>query len=277
MSWSTTLARRLAASGAAACCCWEAHASSSQGAADAAAAPKLPSAKAATACSSAPAAPKSNNELMHALAHRHRTIFLSGPINDESAKTIVAQLLFVDAEAPGKPVHLLISSSGGRVQAGTAIHDVMRSLRSPVHTTCIGHCESMAAVILAAGERGERRAMPNARIMVHQPTRSPGGASKTSKQLLISATETEKSRLKLAALLARDTGRSEAEMAELLEHDQYYSPDEARAAGIIDEVVGDEWAGVSPAAPQASTAGEPAVDATAQSAPVAPAEKAATI
>ena len=178
-------------------------------------------------------------------------------------------------QAAASALRQLSSSTTRRTLLAEA--DVMRSLRSPVHTTCIGHCESMAAVILAAGERGERRAMPNARIMVHQPTRSPGGASKTSKQLLISATETEKSRLKLAALLARDTGRSEAEMAELLEHDQYYSPDEARAAGIIDEVVGDEWAVVSLAAPQASTAGEPAVDATAQAAPVAPAETAATI
>ena len=116
------------------------------------------------------------------------------------------------------------------------MHDVMRAITSPVHTTCLGHCESMAAVLLAAGERGHRKALPNSRIMVHQPTRSPGSSSKTSKQLLTSAQETHKSRLKLAALLARDTGRPIEEMNELIEHDQYFDAEEALSAGIIDGV-----------------------------------------
>ncbi|EOD17588.1 putative endopeptidase Clp, partial [Emiliania huxleyi CCMP1516] len=158
-------------------------------------------------------------------------------IDDESAKSVVALLLYLEGAEPGAPITLLINSGGGKVQAGLAIHDVMRSLSSPVHTACLGHCESMAAVLLAAGEQGHRTALPNSRIMVHQPTRrSAGGQSKTSRQLQISAEETEKSRLKLAECLARDTGKTLPEIEALLENDSYYSAAEARAMGLVDVV-----------------------------------------
>ena len=112
-----------------------------------------------------PAPPKSLSELTTTLSCRHRQVFVSGTIDDELAKQVVAQLLFLDQEAPGEPIHMHINSSGGKVYAGLAIHGVMRAVRSPVHTTCLGHCESMAAVLLAAGEPGERCALKHARVM----------------------------------------------------------------------------------------------------------------
>ena len=169
------------------------------------------------------------------------------------------------------------------MQAGLAIHDVMRSLSSPVHTACLGHCESMAAVLLAAGEQGHRTALPNSRIMVppapgsarlapprlstaaspppqvHQPTRrSAGGQSKTSRQLQISAEETEKSRLKLAECLARDTGKTLPEIEALLENDSYYSAAEARAMGLVDAVGGAVGGGAVPPPPPGEQAGSAA-------------------
>ena len=107
-----------------------------------------------------------------ALSLRHRQVFLTGHIDDASARLVIAQLLYLEEASPTEPIQLHINSSGGKVHAGIAIHDVMQSLRAPVYTTCLGHCESMAAVILAAGEKGERAAMPNARVMIHQPTRA---------------------------------------------------------------------------------------------------------
>lgn len=152
--------------------------------------------------------PRSITDILMQLTTRQRQVFVSGTIDDESAKAVIAQLLFLEHAEPGVPITVLINSGGGKVHAGLAIHDVMRSISSPVHTTCLGHCESMAAILLAAGEPGFRTALPNSRMMVHQPTRGAGGSSKTSKQLVTAAEETEKSRIKLAAILARDTGRS---------------------------------------------------------------------
>jgi len=180
--------------------------------------------------------PKSMSELMTSLALKQRHVFLSGHIDDESAKLVIAQLLWLELHEPGVPISLNINSSGGKVHAGFAIHDVMNSISSPVHTTCLGHCESMAAVLLAAGQQGQRVALQNCRVMIHQPTRTPGASSKTSKQLAISAAETEKSRVKLATLLSRCTGRPFDEIALLLEQDQYYSATEACELGLVDAV-----------------------------------------
>lgn len=182
--------------------------------------------------------PRSLADLVMQLAARKRQVFVSGSIDDESAKNVIAQLLYLEQSEPGAPISVLINSGGGKVHAGLAIHDVMRSISSPVHTTCLGHCESMAAVLLAAGEPGFRAALPNCRVMVHQPTRAAGGASRTSKQLLTSAAETDKTRIKLAALLARDTGRSVEEIESLLEYDTYYSAEEAKQMGLVDVIGG---------------------------------------
>ena len=134
-------------------------------------------------------------------------VFVSGVIDDDSAKVVCAQLLYLDRESPGEAIHLNINSSGGKVYAGLAIYGVMRSLHSPVHTTCLGHCESMAAVLLAAGEPGERCALPHARVMIHQPVRGASAKKSNAKELATHAAETERSRKKLAELIAADTKR----------------------------------------------------------------------
>ncbi len=137
--------------------------------------------------------PRSAQELLLSLSLRYREVFINGSIDDESARHVIAQLLFLEREAPGTPIRVNINSSGGKVAAGLAIHDVMRSLSSPVRTTCLGHCSSMAAVLLAAGEKGERYAQPNARIMIHQPRRGGSSGHQTAKELRISAEQIEAS------------------------------------------------------------------------------------
>ena len=182
--------------------------------------------------------PKSISEITTSLASKHRVVFLTGHVDDKSSQAIIAQLLHLEHEAPGQPIHLQISSGGGKVYAGLAIHDVMQSLESPVATTCLGHCDSIAAILLAAGAPGRRCALPNSRVMVHQPTRSRGGSSKNAKELSISAAETEKSRLRLALILAERTGRPLAEIETLLDGDHYYSATEAVEMGLVDHVGG---------------------------------------
>ena len=131
------------------------------------------------------------------------------------------------------------------MQAGLAIHDVMQSLTSPVHTICLGHCESMAAVLLAAGFAGERSAMPNARIMIHQPIRHGGGSS-NAKQLAISAAGIERSRRRIAELLARDTGRSVDDVLALIEYDHVCDAHEALTLGLVDRVLTEPGSYVTP-------------------------------
>jgi ATP-dependent Clp protease protease subunit len=183
------------------------------------------------------AAPKSIGEMVLGLCTRGRHVFLTGSIDDESAKVVIAQLMFLEQEAPGVPIRLHISSGGGKVQPGFAIHDVMHSITSPVHTICLGHCESMAAVLLAAGEPGHRAAMANSRIMIHQPRLTGGGTSSTARQLAISAASIERSRRKLAVLLAERTGKPLDEVLDLIEYDHVMDAQEALALGLIDVVI----------------------------------------
>lgn len=186
-----------------------------------------------------PADPKSVGELVATLAVRGRHVFLSGPIDDESAKGVIAQLIYLEQEAPGQTISLHINSGGGKVQAGLAIHDVMKSLTSPVHTTCLGHCESMAAVLLAAGAPGGRAAMPNARVMIHQPVRTGGGGvGNNARQLSIHAASIEASRRRLAELLARYTGRPLDEISAVIEYDHVCDAHGALAFGLVDRVLG---------------------------------------
>lgn len=206
--------------------------------------------------------PKSVAEMTMSLASKQRVVFLTGHIDDKSAQAVIAQLLYLEQEAPGTPIHLQITSGGGKVYAGLAIHDVMQSLESPVATTCLGHCESMAAVLLAAGAPGHRYALANSRVMVHQPTRSGGESSKNAKQLQITAAETEKSRMRLAQILADGTGRALADIELMLESDHYYSAPEAIEVGLVDHVgQARHFSNLSASAPNAAPNAAPAPSA----------------
>ena len=120
---------------------------------------------------------------------------------------VIQQLIHLEEADPGVPIAMHIMSGGGKVYAGLAILDVMRALTSPVHTTCLGHCESMAAVLLACGEPGHRYALPNARVMIHQPVRGASPSKSSAKEALIQAQAIDASRLRLCQLLAESTGR----------------------------------------------------------------------
>ena len=180
--------------------------------------------------------PKSLGELILGLSTRGRHVFVSGTIDDESAKAVISQLLYLEQESPGTPIRLHINSGGGKVQAGLAIHDVMQVLTSPVHTVCLGHCESMAAILLATGAAGERAAMPNARIMIHQPVRGAGGGQ-NARQLAIHAASIESSRRRLAQLLADRTNRPLDEILRLIEYDHVCDAQQALELGLIDRVL----------------------------------------
>ena len=164
---------------------------------------------------------------------RDRVIFLGTEIHDEVANVIVAQLLFLEADDPDKDIHLYINSPGGSVTAGLAIYDTMQFIRSEVHTTCIGQAASMGAWLLAAGAPGKRTALPNARIMVHQPM---GGARGQASDIDIQAQEILKLRNRMNEILASHTGRPVEQIASDTERDYYLGADEAQEYGIVDAV-----------------------------------------
>lgn len=206
--------------------------------------------------------PKNLSEMALNLAVKTRTVFLNGPISDASAAAIITQLLYLEQEAPYTPIRLHINSSGGKVQAGYAIHDTMQALTSPVHTVCLGHCESMAAILLAAGAEGHREALPNARIMIHQPVRTSGRAN--ARELSIHAESIEKTRTRLNELVAQRTGRPVSEIEKLMEYDHVCDSSEALALGLIDKIVehGSLLPGCPP--PPPSPPSEPAPSASQQ-------------
>lgn len=181
--------------------------------------------------------PKSMAELQLGVTTKQRRVFVTGSMDDESAKVVIQQLLHLEAEDPGAPIGMHIMSGGGKVYAGLAILDVMRSLSSPVHTTCLGHCESMAAVLLACGEPGRRYALPNARVMIHQPVRGGSASKSSAKEALIQAQAIDQSRLRLCQLLAESTGRPLAELEALMDHDHYCSAAEAKELRLVDHIV----------------------------------------
>jgi len=164
---------------------------------------------------------------------RDRVIFLGNEIFDEVANVIVAQLLFLEADDPDKDIHLYINSPGGSITAGLAIYDTMQFIRSDVHTTCIGQAASMAAWLVAAGAKGKRTALANARIMIHQPM---GGARGQASDINIQAQEILKLRHRMNEILASHTGRDVEEIASDTERDYYMSSEEARDYGIVDVV-----------------------------------------
>lgn len=165
---------------------------------------------------------------------KDRIIFLGEEVNDVSASVIVAQLLFLEAEDPEKDIHLYINSPGGSVTAGMAIYDTMQFIKCDVSTTCIGMAASMGAFLLAGGAKGKRHALPNAEIMIHQPS---GGAQGQATDIKIVADHILKTRTKLNKILAENTGQDLSVIEVDTERDNYMSAEEAKAYGLIDEVI----------------------------------------
>lgn len=163
-----------------------------------------------------------------------RIIFLGTPINDDVANMIIAQMLFLEADNPGRDIHLYINSPGGSVSSGLAIYDTMQFLKSPVNTICMGLAASMGAFLLAAGRNGKRSALPHSRIMIHQPS---GGASGTASDIEIQAREIIYLRAKMNELMAKHTGRPLEQIERDVDRDRFMSGEEAKAYGLIDMVV----------------------------------------
>jgi ATP-dependent Clp protease protease subunit len=163
-----------------------------------------------------------------------RIIFLGTPVNDDVANMIIAQLLFLEADNPGRDIHLYINSPGGSVSAGLAIYDTMQFLKSPVNTICMGLAASMGAFLLTAGAKGKRSALPNSRIMIHQPS---GGAQGTASDIEIQAREIIYLRAKMNELMAKHTGRPLEQIERDVDRDRFMSGEEAVAYGLIDQVI----------------------------------------
>lgn len=165
---------------------------------------------------------------------KDRIIFLGEEVNDVSANAIVAQLLFLESEDPGKDIQLYINSPGGSVTAGWAIYDTMQYIKCDVSTICMGMAASMGAFLLAGGTKGKRIALPNAQIMIHQPS---GGAKGQATEIKIVAEEILKTRKKLNECLAANTGQPLEVIERDTERDYYMSAEEAKAYGLIDMVI----------------------------------------
>lgn len=165
---------------------------------------------------------------------KDRIIFLGGPIDDNVANVVIAQLLFLESEDPDKDIHLYINSPGGVVTAGLAIYDTMQYIKPDVSTICIGQAASMGSVLLAAGAKGKRYALPYSRIMIHQPL---GGAQGQSTDIQIQAREILRIRETLNEILSRHTGQSVRKLTEDTERDNFMSALEAKKYGLIDEVI----------------------------------------
>ncbi len=165
---------------------------------------------------------------------RERVIFLTGQVEDHMANLIVAQLLFLEAENPDKDIHLYINSPGGSVSAGLAIFDTMNFIKPEVSTICMGGAYSMGSFLLAAGEKGKRYALANARVMIHQPS---GGAQGQATDIEINAREILKTRARLNEILAERTGQPVDKIEKDVERDYWLDAKEAKEYGLIDEVL----------------------------------------
>jgi len=165
---------------------------------------------------------------------KERIIFLTGPVDDGVASLVCAQLLFLESENPNKDIAFYINSPGGIVTSGLAIYDTMRYIRPDVSTVCIGQAASMGSLLLAAGAKGKRFALPNSRIMVHQPS---GGAQGAAADIEIQAREILALRARLNSIYAEHTGQALDVIERAMDRDRYMTPDEALKFGIIDEVV----------------------------------------
>ncbi|GAB4142072.1 ATP-dependent Clp protease proteolytic subunit [Thermopirellula anaerolimosa] len=165
---------------------------------------------------------------------KDRIVFIGSPITDELSNAVVAQLLFLQSENPKADVHLYINSPGGSVTAGLAIYDTMQFIRCDVATYCIGQCASMAAVLLAAGTKNKRFALPNSRIMIHQPM---AGMEGSAADILIHAKEFSAVKKRLNSILLKHTGRPLEEIERDTDRDRFMSAEEARDYGLIDQVI----------------------------------------
>ena len=165
---------------------------------------------------------------------KERIIFLVGPVNDQMASLVSAQLLFLEAENPSKDISMYINSPGGMVTAGMAIYDTMQYIRPDVSTVCVGLAASMGSLLLAAGAAGKRLSLPNAKIMVHQPS---GGFQGQASDIEIHAREILATRARLNEIFVRHTGRNLKEIESAMERDKFLAAEEARDFGIIDQVV----------------------------------------
>lgn len=167
---------------------------------------------------------------------KERIIFLVGPVNDQTANLVVAQLLFLESENPDKDIFLYINSPGGSVSAGMSIYDTMNFIKPDVSTLCLGQAASMGAFLLSAGTKGKRFALPNSRVMIHQPLIS-GGLGGQASDIEIHAKELLKLKAKLNQLLAEHCGRTLDELERDTDRDNFMSAEEAQAYGLIDQVL----------------------------------------
>jgi ATP-dependent Clp protease protease subunit len=165
---------------------------------------------------------------------KDRIVFMGMPVDDNIASLVIAQLLFLESEDPDKDIHVYINSPGGSVSAGLAIYDTMQYIRPDVSTICIGMAASMAAVLMAGGAKGKRMALPNSRIMIHQPW---GGVQGTASDISIQAEEILKTKKKINEILALHTGRSLEQIAKDTDRDYYLSAADAKEYGLIDNVL----------------------------------------
>ena len=165
---------------------------------------------------------------------KERIIFLGEEVTDASASVIIAQLLFLEGEDPEKDIHLYINSPGGSVSAGLAIYDTMQYIKCDVSTICIGMAASMGSFLLAGGAKGKRYALPNSEIMIHQPL---GGAQGQATEIKIAAEHILKTRDRLNKILAQNTGQSLERVEMDTERDNFMSAEEAKAYGLVDEVI----------------------------------------
>jgi len=174
---------------------------------------------------------------------KDRIVFIGSPIDDDVANLVIAQLLFLEAEDPDKDINLYINSPGGIVTSGMAIYDTMQFIKPPVAAVCLGQAASMAAVLLAGGAKGKRTALPNARILIHQPM---GGTQGQATDIKIQAEEILRMREHLNGILAKHTGQPLERIAADTERDYYMSADQAKTYGIIDQVVAKRAASLKP-------------------------------
>ena len=165
---------------------------------------------------------------------KERVIFITGPIEDYGASLITAQLLFLEAENPKKEIHMYINSPGGLVTAGLAIYDTMQYVRPPVQTFCIGQAASAASLLLCAGKKGERFALPNARVMVHQPSAAFYGQAA---DIARHAQEIVKLKRRLNEIYAKHTGQTVEAIEKMLDRDTYMTAEEAKNFGLLDQVM----------------------------------------
>ncbi|MBI2619346.1 MAG: ATP-dependent Clp endopeptidase proteolytic subunit ClpP [Ignavibacteriales bacterium] len=165
---------------------------------------------------------------------KERIVFIGMPIDDTIASLVIAQLLFLESEDPDKDINLYVNSPGGSVTAGLAIYDTIQYIRPDVSTICIGIAASMAAVLLAGGAKGKRTALPNARIMIHQPW---GGVQGTASDISIQAEEILKTKKRINEILASHTGRGVEQIQKDTDRDYYLSSEEAKGYGLIDTVL----------------------------------------